>query len=272
MPELPEVETTIKGLKPLISSSILSIKINTPKLRFFIPKNISLIKIGTKITDIKRRGKFIIIELSNNNIIVIHLGMSGRLRLYNTARFQHQKHDHFILRTKRDQYLIFNDARRFGFIDYFKAKDINERKYFLKLGIDALDKSLNGQFLLKKIRKSIVPIKQLLLDQRIIAGIGNIYASEILFNAKISPLNKGKTLVLKDCNQIINSTKLILKKAINAGGSTLRDYVSTDGTLGNFQNNFKVYSREGEKILGKSIFKIIQYGRSTYYCPDIQKK
>ena len=118
----------------------------------------------------------------------------------------------------------------------------------------------------------MVPIKQILLDQRIIAGIGNIYASEILFNAKISPLEKGKDLSIKECKQLIISTRKILKKAIKAGGSTLRDYVSTDGTLGNFQSNFKVYNKSGLKILGKTVIKIVQYGRSTYYCPDLQKK
>ena len=116
------------------------------------------------------------------------------------------------------------------------------------------------------------PIKQILLDQGIIAGIGNIYASEILFNAKISPLEQGKDLSLDNCNKLIISTRKILKKAINSGGSTLRDYVSTDGTFGNFQNNFKVYNREGEKIRGLTIKKIVQYGRSTYYCPLIQIK
>ena len=122
-----------------------------------------------------------------------------------------------------------------------------------------------------KISKSIVPIKQILLNQTIIAGIGNIYASEILFNAKISPLKRGKDLKLYQCNMICKSSRKILKKAINSGGSTLRDFVATDGTLGNFQNNFKVYDREGKKVSGKVVKKIIQYGRSTYFSPFFQK-
>ena len=271
MPELPEVETTIRGLKPIIGSSILNIKINTPKLRYLIPKNISLIKRNIEIVGIIRRGKFIIIKLKNNHSIVIHLGMSGRLRLYNAVNFTKKKHDHVIISTNNEHFLVFNDARRFGFIDYDLTKLILQKKYILNLGVEALDKSLTGKLLFLKISKRVVPIKQILLDQRIIAGIGNIYASEILYDAKISPFCKGKELSLFQCNKIVKSVRKILNKAILSGGSTLLDYVSTDGTLGNFQKQFKVYNKGGEKILGKYIYKIVQYGRSTYYCPDLQK-
>ncbi len=270
MPELPEVETTIRGLKSLIGSTIINIKINTPKLRYFIPKNILLIN-SVKITKIKRKGKFIIFWLGNKYSIVFHLGMSGRLRLYKKNNFKKNKHDHFILKTNKGTSLILNDPRKFGFIDYELSKKINSRKYLNSLGVDALSTSFKGLYLFSKICKSIVPIKQILLNQTIIAGIGNIYASEILFNAKISPLQRGKDLKLLECNKICISSKKILKKAINQGGSTLKDYASTDGTLGNFQNNFKVYNREGKKISGKIVKKIIQYGRSTYFCPSIQK-
>jgi formamidopyrimidine-DNA glycosylase len=271
MPELPEVETTIRGLKPLIGSAIHNIKIHTPKLRFLIPKKITKIKEGIKIQQIRRRGKFILISLSNNYSIVIHLGMSGRLRLFNN---QHNrlKHDHLILKTNKQHILVLNDPRRFGFVDYDKSYLIDKRKYIQNLGIEALDSSLNGKYLLSKISKKMVPIKQVLLDQTIIAGIGNIYASEILYKAKISPVEFAKDLTLIQCNKITNSIKIILKKAISAGGSTLRDYVSTDGTLGSFQNNFKVYNREGHVIKGKIVKKIVQYGRSTYYCPSYQVK
>jgi len=270
MPELPEVETIIRGLKPMIGSTIINIKINTPKLRFIIPKNISLLT-KVKIIDIKRRGKFIIFLLSNDYTIILHLGMSGRLRLFEVSKFEQKKHDHFVLRTNQDHLLVFNDTRRFGFIDYGKTKNMFEKKYILRLGREALGKNLNGKYLLLKISNTIVPIKQILLDQQIIAGIGNIYASEILFNARISPLVRGKDLSLNECDMIIVSTKIILKKAIKYGGSTLRDYVSADGTLGNFQSNFKVYNREGKKMLGKTVKKIVQFGRSTYYCPDLQR-
>ena len=271
MPELPEVETTIKGLKPLIGTFIFDIKINTPKLRFLIPKNICNIKRNVRIKEITRRGKFILITLSNSHIIVIHLGMSGKLRLFVPNKYKKMKHDHFVLKTNKEHLLAFNDARRFGFVDYDEYKKIYNRKYLMNLGIEALDNLLSGQYLLTKISKKMVPIKQILLDQSVIAGIGNIYASEILFHCKISPLTLGKDLNLINCSKLVFSIKKILKKAIKEGGSTLRDYVATDGTLGNFQNNFKVYNKEGQKIKGCLIKKIVQYGRSTYYSPLLQK-
>ena len=271
MPELPEVETTIRGLMPLVGSAILNIEIHTPKLRFLIPKNISLIKRGVVIQNIKRRGKYIIIHLSNCMSIVIHLGMSGRLRLFNYKKFNRIKHDHFTLCTNKEHLLVLNDARRFGFIDFDETQLIYQRKYMLNLGIEALDKKFKGEFLFSKISKKMVPIKNILLDQKIIAGIGNIYASEILFDAKISPFKIGKDLTLLDCQKITSSSKKILQKAIKSGGSTLKDYVSTDGTIGNFQNNFKVYNRGGEKIYGNIIKKSFQQGRATYFCPSIQR-
>ena len=270
MPELPEVETTIKGLKPLISTFINDIRIFTPKLRLIIPHNITNIKKNVKINKIDRRGKFIIISISNNYSIVLHLGMSGRLRLFNSDNYNKEKHDHFFLKTNKEHLLVFNDARRFGFIDYDKSNKILNKRYILNLGIEALDDNLNELYLISKISKKMVPIKQILLDQKIIAGIGNIYASEILFDAKISPLELGRDLNLGDCKKLVFSVKKILKKAINSGGSTLRDYVSTDGTLGSFQNNFKVYNRKDQKIRGKIVKKIVQYGRSTFYSPEIQ--
>ena len=270
MPELPEVETTIRGLKSIVGSKIINIKINTPKLRYFIPKSILLIN-SVRIIKIKRKGKFIIFYLQNHHSIVCHLGMSGRLRLYKKKEFKNNKHDHFLIKMNNEKILIFNDPRRFGFIDYDLFKIIDSRKYITSLGIDGLSTSLNGPYLFFKISKSNVPIKQILLNQTIVAGIGNIYASEILFNAKISPLKRGKDIQLCDCDKICKSVRKILKKAINSGGSTLRDFVATDGTLGNFQSNFKVYNREGKKVSGKIVKKIIQYGRSTYFCPFIQK-
>ena len=271
MPELPEVETTIRGLRPIIGSTIISIKINTPKLRFLIPKNIIFINAAV-IEDIKRKGKFIIINLNNNYSLILHLGMSGRIRLFNTIKFQKNKHDHFLFKTNKNFFFVFNDPRKFGFIDCVKTSTLSNQKYFINLGKEPLEKSTNANYFFSKISKSIVPIKQILLNQKIIAGIGNIYASEILFDARISPLVRGKDINIEDCKKIIISMRKILNMAINSGGSSFRDYVSTDGTIGNFQTNFKVYNREGGKIFGAHIKKITQYGRSTYYCPELQKK
>ena len=269
MPELPEVQTTVQGLQVLVNNEITNIKIYSTKLRYKIPKNIPKVLKHNKITSIYRIGKYIIADLKNDYSIIFHLGMSGRMRILKSLNFLKKKHDHFILKTKK-YILIFNDTRKFGFIDLIKTKDVSKTKYILCLGIDALDKRLNEKYLKRKINKSTIPIKQILLDQSILAGIGNIYASEILYDAKISPLVKGNSLNLLEIRKIVKSTKKILKKSINLGGSSLRDYISTDGTLGNFQKSFKVYQREGKNIFGHEIKRIIQYGRSTFYCPEVQ--
>ena len=269
MPELPEVQTTVQGLQILVNNEITKIKIYSTKLRYNIPKNIPKALKHNKITKIYRIGKYIIVNLKDNNSLIFHLGMSGRLRIIKSSKFVRKKHDHFILITKKN-ILIFNDIRKFGFIDLLKTKEIYKKNYIIQLGMDALDKKLNGKYLQSKISKSIVPIKQILLNQRIIAGIGNIYANEILYDAKISPFAKGCSLNLIEIKRIIQSIKKILRKAINSGGSTLKDYVSADGTLGNFQNKFKVYNLEGKKMLGGKIRRKIQYGRSTFYCPEVQ--
>ena len=166
--------------------------------------------------------------------------------------------------------LIYHDPRKFGFIDIKKTEDLQKQKYIMNLGEDALSPDLTPQMIYKKISKSEVPIKQILLNQKLIAGIGNIYASEILFDSKISPLILGKDLEISLIMKLIKSIRKILKKAIKYGGSSIRDYRSTDGTLGNFQTNFKVYNKEGKKIGNDKVKKIVQYGRSTFYCPKIQ--
>ena len=269
MPELPEVQTTVQGLQILISNEITKINIYSTKLRYIIPKNIPKLLKYNKIVSIYRIGKYILADLNNDYSIIFHLGMSGRLRIIKKSKFLRKKHDHFTLTTK-EYVLIFNDIRKFGFIDLIKTKTVYKKNYILRLGMDALDKRLNEKYLLNKISKSVVPIKQILLNQKVIAGIGNIYASEILYDAKISPLIEGKSLNLVEIRKIIYSIRKILKKAISSGGSTLKNFASTNGTLGNFQKEFKVYNKEGQKISRFKIKRIIQYGRATFYCPDIQ--
>ena len=269
MPELPEVQTTVQGLQILLNKKITNIRIYSTKLRYEIPKNIQKILKNSKIIKIYRIGKYIVVNSQNHYSLIFHLGMSGRLRILKPSTFVKKKHDHFILKTKKN-ILIFNDARRFGFIDLFRTKKISKKLYISRLGLDALDRKLNELYFRDKIYKSIVPIKQILLNQEIIAGIGNIYANEILYDAKISPFAQGCSLTILEIKKIIKSIKKILRIAINSGGSTLKDYVSVDGTTGNFQNNFKVYNRDGQKILGHKIKRIMQYGRPTFYCPDVQ--
>ena len=269
MPELPEVETTIKGLDEIKNHIIHKVIIHTKQLRFKVPYNINKKLKNSKISKIKRIAKYIVIESDSNFSLIIHLGMSGRLKLISN-KFKRDKHDHFELILYNNKIIIYNDPRKFGFIDIVETVNLKKKKYISNLGIDALSKKLNYSYLSNKISKSEVPIKQILLNQKIISGIGNIYASEILFDAKISPLLPGNKLRISHIMKLICSIRKILKKAIKFGGSSIRDYKSADGTLGNFQKNFKVYNKEGKKIGKNSILRIIQYGRSTFYCPNIQ--
>ena len=269
MPELPEVETTVKGLIVILNQKISNIKIHTSKLRFKIPNNIINILRNSTISNLRRIAKFIIIDLNTDYSLVIHLGMSGRLKTASST-YKKIKHDHFLLHFLCKKILIYHDPRKFGFIDIVKTKDLEKQKYIMSLGVDALSPDLTAQMIYEKISKSEVPIKQLLLNQKLIAGIGNIYASEILFDSKISPLILGKDLKISLIMKLIKSIRKILNKAIRYGGSSIRDYRNIDGTLGNFQSNFKVYNQEGKKIGDDKVKKIVQYGRSTFYCPKIQ--
>ena len=271
MPELPEVETTLRGLNILIGLKVIKVHVTTKKLRYTIPNTIFKIEKNSKVAKVERIAKYILIHFDSGYSIVIHLGMSGRLKIINKSNKTY-KHDHFLLKLNKSKTLVFNDARKFGFIDVDKSLIIYKRRYITSLGIDALSLKLNSKYLIKKIGKSEVPIKQILLNQKILSGIGNIYASEILFDAKISPFVKGRLLKTKQMNSLIKSIRKILKKAIKLGGSSIRDYSSSEGTLGNFQSKFFVYNQEGKTISKYKVKKVVQYGRSTYYCPGLQKE
>ena len=270
MPELPEVETTVKSLNILKNKKVTNLNVYVKKLRYPVPF-IRLKKIiNSEIINLRRISKYVILDFDNSYTMIIHLGMSGRLKIV-ISDTPIDKHDHLSLKFDNNLYLLYNDPRRFGFIDIVESDRLKYLKYIKKLGIDALGKGLSIDYLFKKIEKSEVLIKQILLNQYIVAGIGNIYASEILFDAKISPLNKGKDLNKYQIGTIIKSTRKILKKAILLGGSSINDYISPDGTLGNFQKNFKVYGKEGLMIRGYVIKKVNLYGRSTFFCPNFQK-
>ena len=271
MPELPEVQTTVNGLQLIINKHIVSIKINTIKLRYLVPKNINKAVDKRKILKIYRVAKYIMIDLSNNITLFFHLGMSGRIKLLKIINYRKKKHDHILINLSNNNILVFNDPRKFGFIDVAYTKELRKNKFFLKLGLDPFENTLNKDYLLTKFNNSKSSIKQLLLNQGIITGIGNIYACEILFDAKISPFIPGKDLNDAKVSRLIRSIKKILQNAIVSGGTSLRDYVSVAGTLGNFQNKFKVYNKEGERISRFKIKRIKQCGRSTFFCPGLQK-
>jgi len=270
MPELPEVEIVKQSLyKNIKFKKIKKIIVKNRNLRFKLPSNFKNILKYRKIINLRRIAKYIIVDFDNSRSIIIHLGMSGRLKIIKINALI-KKHDHLVFKFNNIK-LIYNDPRRFGFVDIVGSDKINNVGYIKKLGIDALDKNLSEEYLYEKFHKSDVLIKQLLLNQYIVAGIGNIYACEILYDAKISPLRKGSSLKKYQIGTIVKSIRKILNKAIKYGGSSINDYVSPDGTLGNFQNKFNVYGQEGLKIKGYKIKKVVLYGRSTFFCPEIQK-
>jgi len=271
MPELPEVQTTVNGLQLIINNYIVNIKINTIKLRYLVPKKIIKIAIKRKILKIYRIAKYIMFDLSNDITLIFHLGMSGRIKLLKIVSYKKNKHDHILINLNNKNILIFNDPRKFGFFDFSYTSELKKKKYFLKLGLDPFENKLNSNYLLTKFKNSKSSIKQLLLNQQIITGIGNIYACEILYDAKISPFVPGNQLDVHMVLNLIRSMQKILQNAILSGGTTIRDYVSVDGTLGNFQSKFKVYNKEGQKISKFKIKRIKQCGRSTFFCPGLQK-
>ena len=213
MPELPEVETTVKGLNVILNQKISNVKIHTSKLRFKIPNNIINILRYSKISNLRRIGKFIIIDLDTDYSLVIHLGMSGRLKTVDKS-YERIKHDHFVMYFSSQIILVYHDPRKFGFIDMVQTKDVQKQKYIISLGVDALSPDLTPQKIFEKISKSQVPIKQILLNQKLIAGIGNIYASEILFDCKISPFTLGKDLEISLIMKLIKSIRKILKLSL----------------------------------------------------------
>ncbi len=230
---------------------------------------------GRKCTKLLRRGKYIIIEFSGNKAAILHLGMSGRIRIYDPKQeFEQQKHDHIILTLSDSTTIVFHDPRRFGFFYLSQEKHWPNEKSFLNMGPEPLEQWA-GADLHQALCNKKTPIKQSLLDQAVVAGLGNIYVSEALYCAAIHPERISNTMTKKEAEKIVSCSKKVLEKAILAGGSTLRNYQQTDGSLGYFQYQFSVYDREGvtcsRRGCSGTIKRIVQSGRSTFYCPDCQK-
>lgn len=258
MPELPEVETIRKALSNILKDSIIvDVQKFRDNLRYDFPKFLDTGFVNTKIVKVKRRAKYLLFELNNGYSLISHLGMSGRWNVKKVSFSQlcdikRDKHDHFAMLlqdSKRDFWLaLYNDPRRFGFMLYEQTQDLNQNKFLKKLGIEPLDQELKGAALYKKFIKKNISFKSALLDQTIIAGLGNIYVCEALWRSKISPLTK----VNEFCTIIKNSEKKlqilcdnikdILREALTSGGSTLKDYKHIDGGMGYFQNQFAAFS------------------------------
>lgn len=279
MPELPEVETIKTAIEKSIGCcKILNAEVRNRSLRQPIPDDFEKRIVGAKIIGYKRIAKYITVALDNGLSMILHMGMSGKVHLCDRLENPLAKHDHVIIETQNG-FLIYNDPRRFGLFTYAKTDELKKNPLLKKTGKDPFDKTLNAQYLKDKLLNKKIPIKVALLDQEIIAGIGNIYASEILFGARISPLRAANQISLEECEKIIKNTREVLRKAIAAGGSTLRDYEKPDGSLGYFQHQHCVYGKNGQKCpvcdcdvcKNGGIQKIIQAGRSTFYCPNKQK-
>ena len=275
MPELPEVETTKNELKLIIINKYIDkILIFTDSLRFQLnKKNLKKIE-KSKIIKVIRKGKYILIFFLNNYILLIHLGMSGRL-IFKKEIFNKTKHDHIVLRIKKNFNIIFNDPRKFGIVDVIKKDLLLNSRYLKKLGVDALSKEFSYKYFENVLINRKTNIKNILLNQSLISGLGNIYVCESLFEAGISPFKLANSLNKKNIKILKNKIQKVLKKAIKLKGSSINDYKTPMGTLGSFQNNFKVYNREGKSCkniyCGKKIIRTIISGRSAYFCKNCQK-
>ena len=274
MPELPEVETVCRALSKVIKNSrIKKIEFYRKDLRWDVKDNLEVTLKNNIFIDPYRRGKYILIPTNTDKIFLIHLGMSGQIRIKKKDIVQ--KHDHMsmIVENNNKHFVItYNDSRRFGYIDLFKKKELREHFLLSKIGVEPLGRELTIEYLQNNFKKRVINIKNALMDQKIIAGIGNIYASEILYKAKINPLRKVNSLSQNDLNSIITFTKIILKKSIDVGGTTIRDHMQPDGSLGYFKQKLQVYGKVNEKCktCNSFIVKEVISNRSTFICKHCQ--
>jgi formamidopyrimidine-DNA glycosylase len=268
MPELPEVETSLRAIKKFENHHLKKIKVYNRSLRWPIAKDLEDKCKNQRIVALYRRAKYIIFELENV-FLFLHLGMSGKLRISKNTNNYFVKHDHveFIF---DDEKIIFNDPRRFGSLHF--TKDINNHKLIFELGPEPLSDSFNGEYLLSLCKKSKTNIKTLIMKQKNVVGIGNIYASESLYLSRINPLKNSNELSLKECKKLVSSSKKVLNAAIKVGGTTLKDFYSADGSPGYFKIKLNVYGRDGQKCkkCQQEILKIIINQRATFYCPFCQ--
>jgi formamidopyrimidine-DNA glycosylase len=278
MPELPEVETVCRGLRPkLLDRKIIKVIQNRPNLRIPFPANLAERTQNRTVKSINRRAKYIVIDLSSGESLIIHLGMSGRIVIHETPPTP-EKHDHLVINTDEGTQIILNDPRRFGMVDLCETSSIDEHRFFVHLGPEPLGNTFDAEYLKTALENKKTNIKTALLDQRIVVGVGNIYAAEALYLSRISPDRSAGALTGAEVENLTRAIRETLIKAIEAGGSSLKDYVKADGELGYFQHKWAVYGKEGQKCpdctcdfeTTGGIKKITQGGRSTFYCPTQQ--
>jgi len=301
MPELPEVETVRLGLQPVLEGFRLTdVETRRGDLRVPFPKDFVVRTKGRKVKQLRRRAKYILADLDSGETLVIHLGMSGRMSVYAQGKQRrigsyvydkapegagNGKHDHVVFETDAPARIIFNDHRRFGLMALVGTDKLDEDKLFKDIGIEPLSEKFNIAYLAKALEGKKTPIKSALLDQRLVAGLGNIYVCEALFRAGISPKRLAGSIKKEQIVPLVTAIKKVLKDAIAAGGSTLRDHAQATGDPGNFQHHFLVYGREGKPCKNPAssseaaghkrscpgtVKRIVQAGRSTFYCPKCQ--
>lgn len=268
MPELPEVETTVRGLARVLEGRRIDrVEARRPDLRRSFPKDLGQRLTGARVVGLGRRAKYGLIHTDRGDTLVFHLGMSGSWRVNHPTL---EKHDHLLIETDEGNRLALNDPRRFGSVDLMPTDQLAEWSTFEILGPEPLD--LDARLLKERLAGRTAAIKLLLLDQRIVAGLGNIYVCEALFRAGINPKRPGGAISIERLKQLVEAIHDVLEEAIAAGGSTLRDFVSPQGELGYFPKSFAVYDREGQPCAcGGIVKRVVQGGRSTFYCPKCQR-
>ncbi|WP_283176502.1 bifunctional DNA-formamidopyrimidine glycosylase/DNA-(apurinic or apyrimidinic site) lyase [Gemmobacter sp. 24YEA27] len=283
MPELPEVETVRRGLEPVMDGQqILAAQVNRPDLRWPFPPRMAERLTGARINALRRRSKYILADLSTGETLLIHLGMSGRMLISGAqiGGFHHEhpapaKHDHVVFDMEGGARVTFNDPRRFGAMDLLDTVSAEAHPLLAVIGPEPLGNAFDGDYLAARLAGRKTPVKSALLDQRIVAGLGNIYVCEVLFRAGIAPDRLAGDLTGNEAQGLVPLIREVLSEAIDAGGSSLKDYRQADGELGYFQHSFRVYGREGDACTTPgckgSIARIVQAGRSSFFCPDCQR-
>ncbi|MFN3971520.1 MAG: bifunctional DNA-formamidopyrimidine glycosylase/DNA-(apurinic or apyrimidinic site) lyase [Gemmobacter sp.] len=283
MPELPEVETVRRGLVPVMEGRhITAAAVNRPDLRWPLPEGMGARLTGARVLALRRRSKYILADLSSGETLLIHLGMSGRMLVSGAVlgQFHHPhpapgKHDHVVLEMEGGARVTFNDARRFGMMDLMATDAQEAHPLLAALGPEPMGNGFSETYLAERLRGRQTPVKAALLDQHLVAGLGNIYVCEVLFRAGISPRRLAGNIGAARAARLVPVIREVLAEAIAAGGSSLRDYRQADGELGYFQHAFRVYGREGQPCLspgcGGTIARIVQAGRSSFYCPRCQR-
>ena len=283
MPELPEVETVRRGLAPAMEGVVIeTAHVRRPDLRWPFPEAMAERLTGQRVERLRRRSKYILADLSGGETLIVHLGMSGRMTVsgLTLGQFHHDhpapaKHDHVVFDMAGGARVTFNDARRFGAMDLAPTDRVEEHWLLRAIGPEPLGNAFDEAYLVDRLKGRMVPIKTALLDQRVVAGLGNIYVCEVLHRARIDPRRKAGRISSARLASLVPIIRVVLEEAIASGGSSLKDYRQADGAMGYFQHGFRVYDREGAACPAEgcdgSVERIVQSGRSTFLCPRCQR-